>query len=221
MTKLNNLFSNIFLFLSNPKVGLTKYRWRKKNPYNKTRLITDVPDQSLIEVGNYSYGDINILNETNDCRLKIGSFCSIGSETEFLLGGEHQIERVSSFPYKVYFTGQKYEATSKGNITIDDDVWIGFRTTIMSGIHIGQGAVVAAGAVVTKDVPPYAIVGGVPAKVIKYRFSPEVIDQLIKLDYSKLTDDMIREKIVDLYTSLDDKSPEEVKKLLEWFPKKQ
>ena len=90
----------------------------------------------------------------------------------------------------------------------------------MSGVHIGQGAVVAAGAIVTKDVPPYAIVGGVPAKIIKYRFSPEVIEQLLKLDFSKLTDNMIREKIDDLYTSLDGKSPEEVEKLLEWFPKK-
>jgi virginiamycin A acetyltransferase len=80
--------------------------------------------------------------------------------------------------------------------------------------------VVAAGVVVTKDVPPYAIVGGVPAKVIKYRFSPEVIEQLLKLDYSKLSDDVIREGIDDLYTSLDGKPPEEVEKLLAWFPKK-
>ena len=112
------------------------------------------------------------------------------------------------------------EAISKGDIIVDDDVWIGYGATILSGVHIGQGAVVAAGAVVTKDAPPYAIVGGVPARVIKYRFSPEVIEQLLKLDYSKLTDNMIRERIDDLYTSLDGKTPEEVEKLLEWFPKK-
>ena len=91
----------------------------------------------------------------------------------------------------------------------------------MSGVHIGQGSVIAAGAVVTADVLPYTIVGGIPAKVIKYRFSPEVIELLLKLDYSKLMDAMIRERIDDLYTSLEDKSPDEVKKLLEWFPKKQ
>ena len=68
--------------------------------------------------------------------------------------------------------------------------------------------------------PPFAIVGGVPVKVIKYRFSPEVIEQLLKLNYSRLSDDMIRERIGDLYTSLDVKSPEEVEKLLAWFPKK-
>ena len=110
------------------------------------------------------------------------------------------------------------ESFGRGDITVDDDVWIGFYATIMSGVHIGQGAVVAAGAVVTKDVPPYAIVGGVPAKIIKYRFSPEVIEQLLKMDYSKLTDNMIREKNNDIYNSLDGKSPEEVEKLLAWFP---
>jgi hypothetical protein len=73
---------------------------------------------------------------------------------------------------------------------------------------------------VTKDVPSFAIVGGVPAKVIKYRFSQEIIEQLLKLDYRRFTDDMIRERIDDLYTSLDGKSPEEGEKILEWFPKK-
>ena len=138
-----------------------------------------------------------------------------------MLGLDHELHNASTYPFKAKIVKPgSLEAISKGNITVDDDVWIGFRSTIMSGVHIGQGAVVAAGAVVTKDVPPYAIVGGVPAKIIKYRFSPEVIEQLIKLDYSKLTDDMIRKRIDDLYTSLDDKSPKEVEKLLEWFPKK-
>ena len=84
----------------------------------------------------------------------------------------------------------------------------------MSGVHIGQGAVVAAGAVVTKDVPPYAIVGGVPAKVIKYRFEPEMIEELLKVDYSKLTKKDIEKHIDDLYTELKDPSQ------LDWMPKK-
>ena len=84
----------------------------------------------------------------------------------------------------------------------------------MSGVHIDQGAVVAAGAVVTKDVPPYAIVGGVPAKVIKYRFEPEMIEELLKVDYSKLTNEDIEKHIDDLYMELKDPSQ------LDWMPKK-
>ena len=121
---------------------------------------------------------------------------------------------ISSYPYRVWITNEKQEGVSKGNIIVDDDVWIGFRSTILSGVHIGQGAIVAAGSVVTKDVPPYAIVGGVPAKVIKYRFSPEMIEELLKVDYSKLTKEMIEEHIEDLYAELKDPSQ------LDWMPKK-
>ena len=95
-----------------------------------------------------------------------------------------------------------------------EDLRIGYGATIMSGVHIGQGAVVAAGAVVTKDVPPYAIVGGVPAKVIKYRFEPDLIEELLKVDYSKLTKEDIEKHIDDLYTELKDPSQ------LDWMPKK-
>lgn len=109
---------------------------------------------------------------------------------------------------------EKQEGVSKGNIIVDDDVWIGFRSTILSGVHIGQGAIVAAGSVVTKDVPPYAIVGGVPAKVLKYRFSHELIAELLKVDYGKLTEAMIREHIDDLYSKL--KQNEQLK----WMPQR-
>ena len=107
------------------------------------------------------------------------------------------------------------ERFSKGNIEVDDDVWIGYGATIMSGVHIGQGAVVAAGAVVTKDVAPYAIVGGVPAKIIKYRFPETMIEELLKIDYSKLTEEAIKSHIDELYTELEDVGQ------LEWLPKKE
>lgn len=74
----------------------------------------------------------------------------------------------------------------KGNIDVEDDVWIGLNATICAGVHIGQGAVIAAGAVVTDNVPPYAIVGGVPAKIIKYRFTKELIQELLQIRRARL-----------------------------------
>jgi acetyltransferase-like isoleucine patch superfamily enzyme len=204
------------------KINLSKFnrKWHKKFPDSFTYPII-VCNNCQITIGKGSYGGIEVRSDVKDAKLIIGSYCSF-ADVIFMLGLDHELHHISTYPFKAKIVNPgSLEAISKGNITIDDDVWIGFRSTIMSGVHIGQGAVVAAGAVVTKDVPPYAIVGGVPAKVIKYRFSPEVIELLLKLDYSKLTDAMIRERIDDLYTSLEDKSPDEVKKLLEWFPKKQ
>ena len=196
-----------------------KQRWKQKFSDSFTYPII-ICENCEVSIGKGSYGGLDIRSDVKDAKLTIGSYCSF-AEVTIMLGLDHELHNASTYPFKAKIVKPgSLEAISKGNITVDDDVWIGFRSTIMSGVHIGQGAVVAAGAVVTKDVPPYAIVGGVPAKVIKYRFSPEVIEQLLKLDYSKLTDNMIREKIDDLYTSLDGKSPEEVEKLLAWFPKK-
>ena len=97
---------------------------------------------------------------------------------------------------------------------VDNDVWIGYGATILSGVHIGQGAVIAAGAVVTKDVPPYAIVGGVPAKVIKYRFEESTIKDLLMIDYTKLTKEMIEQHVNNLYEPLTELAQ------LDWLPKK-
>ena len=213
--------SNLLLKFTKTKIKLIlfKWKWRKINAENQTVPI-NLYNPECVNVGKYTYGLLRVYCDGNESCLNIGSCCSIAEDVMFVLNSDHELHNVSTYPYKVKELGDpKAEAISKGDITIDD-VWIGFRATILSGVHIGQGAVVAAGAVVTKDVPPYAIIGGVPAKIIKYRFSPEVIEQLLKLDYSKLTDDMIWERIDDLYTSLDGKSPEGVEKLLAWFLKK-
>ena len=202
------------------KLNKLKKRWRYNNPQNST-VPENVFNIESVSVGKNTYGRLRIISFNDSHKLSIGNFVSMADDITFLLDSDHYLNHVSTFPMKVQVTKElQMEAISKGDIIVDDDVWIGYGATILSGVHIGQGAVVAAGAVVTKDVPPYAIVGGVPAKVIKYRFSPEVIGLLMKLDYSKLTEDMIRERIDDLYTSLDGKTPEEVGKLLEWFPKK-
>lgn len=134
-------------------------KWRKKNLHNKTMPVNDF-DFNSVSVGNYTYGGIQVCNYNLYEKLDIGNFCSIASETMFVLNADHNVNTISSFPFKVKCLGvEKFEALSKGDIIVGDDVWIGYRATILSGVHIGQGAVIAAGAVVTRDVPPYAIVG--------------------------------------------------------------
>lgn len=197
------------------KVRRRKEEWRRENSHNYTESGNRYCTSENVSVGRMSYGTINVFNDRSERKLEIGNFCSIAGEVSFLLGFDHPVDYISTYPFKVYELGQiGADAISKGDIIIDDDVWIGYRATVLSGVHIGQGAVVAAGAVVTKDVPPYAIVGGVPAKVIRYRFSNEIIDKLLKTDYSRLTDQDIKSHMKELYEPLE--RPEQ----LDWLPEK-
>lgn len=189
-------------------------KWKNRNKHNSTKP-GNLFDIDSVIVGNYTYGDLTVLTFSKESRLEIGNFCSIAGGVVFVLNADHAVNRISTFPYKVMcLYTERTEAVSKGNIIVNDDVWIGQNAVILSGVTIGQGAVVAAGAIVTKDVPPYAIVAGVPAKVIKYRFSPELIAELMKINYSKLTEDMVRKHINELYTDLN------IVKQLEWLPKR-
>ena len=162
-----------------------KRKWRSLNRNNFTQM-GNLFDPNIVQVDKGSYGCLNVFNfEKTQRTLKIGAFCSIAPEVAFLLDGEHRYDCVSTYPFGArYFNVE--EGISKGNIVVDDDVWIGFRSIILSGVHIGQGAVVAAGAVVTKNVPPYAIVGGVPAKIIKYRFPSDVCAEMEKIDLKRI-----------------------------------
>ena len=158
------------------------------------------PPVSKVDVGNYTYGKLNVYEYGKKApgRLRIGHFCSIAATSKFLLGGEHYLNRLSTYPYKKKLFDIE-ETVTKGEIVLDDDVWIGESSIILSGVHIHQGAVVAAGAVVTKDVPPYAIVGGNPARIIRYRFEQDIIDAALSIDFSKLTLEFVKEHIDELY----------------------
>lgn len=179
--------------------------WRLRNRHNSTTL--NSVHISKVTVGKFTYGEINLLHVygSENEKLSIGSFCSIGPDVKFILGGEHHYDYFSTFPLKVKVLNLKSEAYSKGEIRVEDDVWIGHGALIMSGVTIGRGSVVGAGSVVVKDVEPYSIIGGNPAKLIKYRFSQEIIDKLMKVDYGKLNLDNLNISNVEVfYKKIDD-----------------
>lgn len=133
-----------------------------------------------IELGNYVSisGPGTILHSVNG-KIIIGNFSSI-AENVSIQEFNHDMKRVSTAAMQLYFFTHKFEddVISKGDVVIEEDVWIGSNAVVLSGVHIGRGAIIAAGAVVTKDVPAYTIVGGIPAKEIKKRFSESAIEKL-------------------------------------------
>ncbi|MFF7710381.1 DapH/DapD/GlmU-related protein [Pseudomonas sp. NPDC007930] len=135
------------------------------------------------EVGAGTYG-VPFVRQFNGetATLRIGAYTSIAGDVTILLGGNHRTDWISNYPFPLVFKEAKQVqdfSYSKGDVVIGSDCWIGERATIMSGVTIGHGAVVAAGAVVTKPVAPYAIVGGNPAKVIRWRFDEPLRQRLL------------------------------------------
>ncbi len=134
-------------------------------------------------------------------KLIIGKFCSIACGTKFLFNcANHSLKSLSTYTFPLFYEEWELEKSNittawdnKGDIVIGNDVWIGYEAVIMAGVHIGDGAIIAARAVVTKDVPPYTIVGGTPAKEIRKRFDAEVIQQLLMLKWWDWSTDEIRQ----------------------------
>ena len=175
-------------------------------------LNTVVKDPS-IEVGDYTiYNDFvsdPLLFEQNNVlyhypinheRLIIGKFCSIACGAKFLFNcANHTLKSLSTYTFPLFYKDWDLEKSdvvtawdNKGDIVIGNDVWIGYEAVIMAGVHIGNGAIIAARAVVTKDVPPYTIVGGVPARPIRKRFDEEVIQELETLQWWNWSAEKIR-----------------------------
>lgn len=139
---------------------------------------------STYEIGEGTYGQPEVVFYDTGGKLKIGRYCSIAPKVTILLGGEHHHDWVSNYPFSLCYEKARnlggYPMT-KGDVNIGNDVWIGYDALILSGVTIGDGAVIAARCLVTKDVEPYSIVGGVPAKHIRYRFSEQVIESLLEI----------------------------------------
>lgn len=148
---------------------------------------------NIVKVGCFSYGTehITILSWDSKSKVEIGRFCSISFGLKIYTGGNHRIDWLSTYPFGHIFSRKMGIApvdghpSSKGNVIIGHDVWIGRDVTILSGLTIGSGSVIAANSTVVSDVEPYSVVGGNPAKVIKYRFTTPIIDRLLALEWWK------------------------------------
>jgi acetyltransferase-like isoleucine patch superfamily enzyme len=138
------------------------------------------------EVGRGTYGEPQIRHWGEPTTLKVGSFCSIAKNVTIFLGGNHRTDWITTYPFSVFWESAKNisgHPASKGDVIIGHDVWIGEGAVILSGVRIGNGAVIGAHAVVTRDVPSYAIVAGNPATIMRSRFSKDEIDILESLEW--------------------------------------
>lgn len=180
------------------QMAMNRFRkdWRSANQHNQTVVGERTFPLNNVKVGRMTYGMINVqsLFEQQNEFLDIGNFVSIAPGVLFLLGVNHQMETFSTFPlYSRYIERDPKDALVKGKIIVEDEVWIGTDAKIFSGVTIGKGAIVAAGAIVTKDVPPYAIVGGNPAKLIRYKFSDDIIKAISDIRLADFTDKEIKD----------------------------
>ncbi len=183
---------------------------------NQTVYLKNVVTDSSITVGEYTmYNDFvndpkdfqknNVLYhyQINNDKLIIGKFCSIACGARFLFtSANHTLKSLSTYPFPLFFEEWNLDKANvtdswdnKGDIVIGNDVWIGYEAVIMSGVTIGDGAIIGTRAVVSKDVPPYTIVGGIPAKPIRKRFSDEVVSSLLEIKWWEWSDERIRENL--------------------------
>ena len=179
--------------ISNPNISIGDYTM-----YNDF-----VNDPLLFEKNNVLYH-----YPINKDKLMIGKFCSVACGTKFLFNSaNHTLTSLSTYPFPIFFEEWELDRKdvanawdNKGNIVIGNDVWIGYEAVIFAGVTIGDGAIIGTRAVVTKDVPPYTIVGGIPAKPIRKRFSENVINTLLEIKWWDWSREKISEKIHAIQT---------------------
>jgi virginiamycin A acetyltransferase len=153
------------------------------------------PKFSKYSIGKFSYGDSSrgecppiIVGSEGKATIKIGKFCSVGAGVTILLNSDHRTDWITTYPFKRILQKKNYSAQSentfsKGDVIIGNDVWIGIDSLILSGVRIGDGAVIGAHSVVTHDVEPYTVTAGNPARAVRKRFDQETIDKLIKIHW--------------------------------------
>jgi virginiamycin A acetyltransferase len=168
------------------------------NPQNLTRIhLAHLIQRHGYHIGGHSYGRPKLRFPGGTARLQIGRFCSIADGVEIMLGGNHRMDWITTYPFPEFgstwslASPRNDHQTTRGDVTIGHDVWLGSQCMILSGVSIGHGAVVGARAVVTRNVPPYAIVAGNPARIIRMRFDEAQVTAVLKMAWW----DWPREKI--------------------------
>ena len=153
---------------------------------------------NIAEVGDYFYGTPSVWHWGEGAKLKIGKFCSFSWDINIFLGGEHRTDWITTYPFPSFFTEAlkiKGTPTTKGNVIIGNDVWVGYGATILSGVKIGDGAVIGANTVVAKSIPPYSIAVGNPSNVTRKRFSDGQIEKLLVIKWWNWENEKIEENI--------------------------
>lgn len=174
----NCIKSDIYLYNKMPKID-------KMIHYAEKIQKTWEVDSRIVQRGDFSYGALKVCGGETESKVEIGKFCSIALGATVILS-EHNVDWCTTYPFNEMMYEFEYikgHPNSKGDVIIGNDVWIGMNSTILSGVHIGNGCVIAANAVVTKDVEAYSIVGGNPAKVIRKRFDNETIKKLESIEW--------------------------------------
>lgn len=183
--------------------------------YDRLCFLKNIIKNPNIIVGDYTYYDdfesvenfeknVKYLFDFSGDKLIIGKFCMIASDVTFIMNGaNHLSDAISTFPFAIFgddwsnaMKGKEYP--NKGDTIVKNDVWIGYGATIMPGVTIGDGAIIATKSVVTKDVEPYAIVGGNPAKEIRKRFSEDEIKELLEIQWWDWSIEKITENVHNL-----------------------
>ncbi|MET3409944.1 MULTISPECIES: CatB-related O-acetyltransferase [Methylobacterium] len=178
--------------------GLLHRLRRGRNPHNETRIhLAKLARTHGFSIGAYSYGRPKVRFPESGRRLTIGRYCSIADKVEILLGGDHRLDWASTYPFAAMrglfpdaAAPEDFHA-SRGDVVIGHDVWLGSGCMILSGVTVGHGAVVAARAVVTRDVPAYAVVAGNPAKVVRHRFDAATVEALVAAAWWDLPHDAV------------------------------
>jgi len=193
--------------------------------YPRTNDRQTVYLKSIITNPNITVGDYTIYNDPladpvefenrnvlyhypiNQDRLIIGKYCSVACGARFLLNSaNHTQHSLSTYPFPIFYEEWNHNLPVRdawdnhGDIVIGNDVWIGFEAIIMAGVTVGDGAIIASRSVVTKDIPPYGIVGGIPAKLIKKRFTDETIEELLSLRWWDWSNEKVSNALIAIQT---------------------